>query len=585
MRRVDEDGAGSAGVTGVVITRMRRGAGLLSACAILAALLAPAPARAGHSVTCRAALPVHPGEPMTWRAFVSGASDMARFAWSGSDGLTGSGPEVTFRYAAIGYKTARVTVTDGGHDAVADCAMHVVPSSFSEPPSVTPVLWVPRDVDPAPILPQLERAWRQIQVVFFDFYGKTFRSAPFTTVVSPSTEAEICGGDCTDFGLAGLLMDRAWSESDAVVHTLPYTRAMLVMAWGTGGFAGSFGWDIARGGVGEYGFASAVGVPVPPIEPDLPQFVAEGLGVYDVAIYTIAHELNHLIAWDDPHDFALENPPNDYEKAVALAGPFLTETPSDATKPSVSISRPAVGAVLSGTRPVVVDATDDVGVEAVTLLVDGQVWAVDEASPYSIDLDTTLIGHGKFLLTAIAQDSTGNTATVARQVTVENRLAEASCGEDFPEGTFHVCYYEGTGFEGPYLGTLLDHPFPVPAPNAGWLIRHDWGSDPVAFGRGDDMSGVWRGRLTFPPGRYLFRLWADEGARVFVDGALVIDHWQDIPQQLVTEVTLAGPTELRIEWNDVQFGQQLKLFWQPTRPPAPPPAGDRCPGYEGDPRP
>jgi hypothetical protein len=53
------------------------------------------PAYASHTVSCRADPPVHPGEPMSWRALVSGGSGALSFSWTGDEGLTGSGPVAT----------------------------------------------------------------------------------------------------------------------------------------------------------------------------------------------------------------------------------------------------------------------------------------------------------------------------------------------------------------------------------------------------------------------------------------------------------------------------------------------------------
>jgi PKD repeat protein len=93
------------------------------------------PADASHVVTCRADLPVHPGEPMTWRAIVTGGSGSFAFSWTGEDGLTGNSQAVTMTYTDVGFKEARVTVTDTaqGDTVAADCGMHVIPVSFSEP--------------------------------------------------------------------------------------------------------------------------------------------------------------------------------------------------------------------------------------------------------------------------------------------------------------------------------------------------------------------------------------------------------------------------------------------------------------------
>src|SRR5438876_4878532 len=133
---------------------------------LTAAWPAPVAARAQTALqsTCRADLPTHPGHAMTWRAFVAGAVGSPTYSWTGPDGLSGAASVATHSYSAVGYVSAHVQVTDPGSSTstFADCAMHVIPDSFVEPPSVTPVLWVPAGVDPAPLVPELKRVWRAI---------------------------------------------------------------------------------------------------------------------------------------------------------------------------------------------------------------------------------------------------------------------------------------------------------------------------------------------------------------------------------------------------------------------------------------
>src|SRR4029453_6877878 len=102
-------------------------------------------------------LPVKVGATMTWRATVQGNIGAPTYAWSGSDGLSASTSVATDAYPSTVMKLAHVPVHDpsSGEDASADCGMHVLPASYVEPPSVTPVLWVPNGVDPTPMVEPL----------------------------------------------------------------------------------------------------------------------------------------------------------------------------------------------------------------------------------------------------------------------------------------------------------------------------------------------------------------------------------------------------------------------------------------------
>jgi hypothetical protein len=532
------------------------------------------PARADDlTASCRADLPVPVGKQMTWRAQPSGGSGDFRYSWSGD--VSGTTQIVKKAYGSIGYKVAHLTVIDNvtGQAANTECAMHVIPTSFAEPPSVTPVLWVPDGVDPAPMVPRLKRVWRSVRATFFHLYGKTFRMRALKAIASTSSEAEICGGDCTNLGKANQLMDVALREANDLVHAIPYTRAFLVTAWGAGGWAGAWGWDIAKGGVGDWALAPAVGRRTPSFEPDIPDWwFLNGAGQYINGVSTIAHELNHAIGWDDPHDFSILQMPNDYERAVSLAGPFLTQSLVDTQPPAASLIRPAVDSTVSGTTAVEVSVSDSGGRDGVQFLVDEQPWRFDAFWPYRMDLDTTLLGHGRHVLSAIAFDDTGNTTRTDRVFFVENVVPHSSCRNSYPLGTFHACFFDGLTTSSPYLGTVIDHPFPVPANNAGFGPWHGGdrpfggpGTDEIAFGRSEHLTGVWRGTLDLRRGRYLFSFFTDDGLRVRVDGVKIIDSLVH-PQVAAFDrvVQIDGPTQIFIRWYENEGGQALTFRWKPT---------------------
>jgi hypothetical protein len=548
---------------------------LLASALVAMLLFGGGPAHASHTVFCRADLPVHPGEPMTWRANVSGGSGSFTFSWTGTDGLAGSSEVVTKIYDTAGFRLARVTVNDttnGDLMTSPDCHSQVIPVSFSEPPNVNPVLWVPNDVDPVPLIPEVERAWRAVQAGFVDQYGKTFFTNPLTTIVSPDTEFDICGGDCTHIrgGLERLMSQAQQEAQDRVGAVIPYTRAVFVLVWGGGGFAGSFGWDNPLSGVGDWNIAAVAGVPIPPIDPDIPDSLVPDMGRYfGLGVDVIAHELNHAVGWDDPHDFTLTQPPNDYEKQFSLAGPWLTETLPDQTDPAISFTAPAPDAAVSDTITVSADASDETGLDAVVFLVDDHFMAVDDTSPFSFEFDTKRVGFGLHQLQATAYDDQGNSATATRSVTVLNQVAETLCSESFPVGVFHACFFDGTNLDGPYLGTLLDAPFPVPSSNLGTGILHS-GFGEVAFGESDTVSAVWRGTLDFPAGNYILRFFTDDGLRVEVNGVEILNEWQDQLASFARVAALDGPTPIQIEWFQNEGSYALFFRWQPTllEPPA-----------------
>ncbi len=81
---------------------------------------------------------------------------------------------------------------------------------------------------------------------------------------------------------------------------------------------------------------------------------------------------------------------------------------TDSTPPTVTLTQPLNNATVSGTIKVTATASDNVAVTSVTLLRDNQVFALLTTPPYSVELNTTILGNGMHSLQAKASDSAGN---------------------------------------------------------------------------------------------------------------------------------------------------------------------------------
>jgi len=94
----------------------------------------------------------------------------------------------------------------------------------------------------------------------------------------------------------------------------------------------------------------------------------------------------------------------------------------DPTAPTVSITSPLDGAVVSDNRMITADASDDVGVAGVQFYVDGTAQGPeDTAAPYAAQWDTRQIANGAHRLTARARDGDGKTTlSSVINVTVAN---------------------------------------------------------------------------------------------------------------------------------------------------------------------
>lgn len=105
-----------------------------------------------------------------------------------------------------------------------------------------------------------------------------------------------------------------------------------------------------------------------------------------------------------------------------VSAPVTVTVFNDTAPPVVSITSPASGATVAGTITVSADASDNVGVTGVQLLVDGAaLGAEDTAAPYSVSWNTATTSNGSHTLTVRARDAAGNVSTSTPvTVTVSN---------------------------------------------------------------------------------------------------------------------------------------------------------------------
>jgi hypothetical protein len=95
--------------------------------------------------------------------------------------------------------------------------------------------------------------------------------------------------------------------------------------------------------------------------------------------------------------------------ACASLQAAITAVPQpDVTAPSVAITAPENSSTVSGAVTVTVLATDDIGVESVSLYLNGVLFATAGAEPYQFSWDTENYPDGLYELLAIANDYAGN---------------------------------------------------------------------------------------------------------------------------------------------------------------------------------
>jgi len=96
----------------------------------------------------------------------------------------------------------------------------------------------------------------------------------------------------------------------------------------------------------------------------------------------------------------------------------------DATPPVVSIVTPQSGASLSGLVPIEVQATDNVGVTRVELVVDNQVENVFTTPPFTQTLRSEKLSNGAHRIAARALDAKGNEGTASVDFRTANAISE-----------------------------------------------------------------------------------------------------------------------------------------------------------------
>ena len=122
-----------------------------------------------------------------------------------------------------------------------------------------------------------------------------------------------------------------------------------------------------------------------------------------------------------------------------------------------------------------------------------------------------------------------------------------------------------SGWQGEYFNNRDLHGEPV-------LVRNDanidfnWrGNSPANGVPGDDFSVRWSRVITFTAGLYRFTVTQDDGARVWVDGHLLIDKWRDgvAGQTFNAETALAaGPHTVIVEYFEEGGDARISFQWQ-----------------------
>lgn len=134
-----------------------------------------------------------------------------------------------------------------------------------------------------------------------------------------------------------------------------------------------------------------------------------------------------------------------------------------------------------------------------------------------------------------------------------------TCGA-IPSNAYCVEYFNGTGLGGNPVATAQDS-----AP-----LSLDWGAQPPRPGVGaSNFSARWRGYFAFTGGEYAFRVNADDGVRVKIDGNdWFLNEWRDQGNPVFTpRITIPAGTHLvTVEYFNNAATGAIGVRWEPVTP-------------------
>jgi len=116
-------------------------------------------------------------------------------------------------------------------------------------------------------------------------------------------------------------------------------------------------------------------------------------------------------------------------------------------------------------------------------------------------------------------------------------------------------------------------------------IDFDWGEGaPADWMPADGFSATWTRSVAFGPGTYRFNVQSDDGVRVWLDDAMLMDYWEPMKYELhyVEGVSLEGTHELKVAYYERAGRARIRFWWDVvgeavTYSSAPGPAGTAVP--------
>jgi hypothetical protein len=126
------------------------------------------------------------------------------------------------------------------------------------------------------------------------------------------------------------------------------------------------------------------------------------------------------------------------------------------------------------------------------------------------------------------------------------------------QGDWEATYWNNVSLSGNPAAQRLEPRTPYP-------LDRDWGQGSPIPGcvNNDNFSARWRANYYFDAGNFTFKARADDGVRVYLDGHLIIDAWNDGFKEVQNTFfgVGAGSHEVTVEYYERGGDAFLRVFW------------------------